>query len=254
MRLKNTGRVVPRLSRLLVPPGKADTCGKRFDWELGSLPQGYDHKYIYSHRGYNLKATDMQAAVGVAQLKKLPGFISARRRNWQRLRGWPGGPREFFNSCRGQPPPAASRVGRLHSVRPAAPFTRHDLVTHLNSRKIATRQLFAGNLLCQPAFEDIPHRVVGELANTNRASWPTRFGSESIQASQARCATLCWRRFTALSPNVRDVSTGGEFALTTTMAALLLPRKAIPRNGIAEPALQIVLRPPAYFRARLVRT
>jgi CDP-6-deoxy-D-xylo-4-hexulose-3-dehydrase len=148
-------------------PGKADTCGTRFDWQLGDLPCGYDHKYIYSHVGYNLKATDMQAAVGVSQLKKLPGFIEARKRNWRRLRDGLASLEEFLIL----PEPTAhsdpSWFGFAITVRQDAPFTRQALIQFLESRRIGTRLLFGGNLLRQPAYQHIPHRVVGELVNTD---------------------------------------------------------------------------------------
>jgi CDP-6-deoxy-D-xylo-4-hexulose-3-dehydrase len=150
-------------------PGKDNTCGKRFDWQLGSLPHGYDHKYIYSHIGYNLKATDMQAAVGVAQLKKLPGFIAARRRNWARLRA---GLQPFAEHLILPAPTAGSEpswFGFLLCVRDGQPFDRNQLVRYLESRKIATRQLFGGNLLNQPAYEGVVHRVVGDLRHTRSA-------------------------------------------------------------------------------------
>jgi CDP-4-dehydro-6-deoxyglucose reductase, E1 len=150
-------------------PGKADTCGKRFDWQLGDLPHGYDHKYIYSHIGYNLKATDMQAAVGVAQLKKLPAFIAARKRNWQRLHDGLHAHDDVLILPRATPGSDPSWFGFAVSVRPEAPFTRVDLVRFLESRRIGTRLLFAGNLLKQPAYRGITHRVVGDLANTDFA-------------------------------------------------------------------------------------
>ena len=148
-------------------PGKENTCGRRFDWQLGDLPYGYDHKYIYSHIGYNLKATDMQAAVGVAQLKKLPGFVEARRRNWARLREGLADLSEHFLLPEPTPGSDPSWFGFVLSVRTDAPFTRNDFVQFLDSRRIATRQVFAGNLLRQPAYEGMPHRVVGDLANTD---------------------------------------------------------------------------------------
>jgi CDP-6-deoxy-D-xylo-4-hexulose-3-dehydrase len=148
-------------------PGKADTCGKRFDWQLGSLPHGYDHKYIYSHIGYNLKATDMQAAVGVSQLKKLSRFVEARRRNWQRLRDGLAALEDVFVLPEATDGADPSWFGFALTVRPQAPFTRHALVQHLESRRIGTRQLFAGNLLRQPAFVGVPHRVIGPLPNTD---------------------------------------------------------------------------------------
>jgi len=150
-------------------PGAADTCGKRFDWRLGELPHGYDHKYIYSHIGYNLKLSDMQAAVGVAQLKKLPRFIEARRCNWRRLYE---GLAEFGDVLQRPVPTPHSDpcwFGFLLAVRPQAPFDRPELIRFLESRKIATRLLFGGNLLRQPAYRTIAHRVVGDLDNTDAA-------------------------------------------------------------------------------------
>ncbi len=148
-------------------PGKANTCGKRFGWKLGDLPQGYDHKYIYSHIGYNMKATDMQAAVGVAQLKKLPSFMERRKRNWQRLREGLQSLEEFFILPEATPGSEPSWFGFLLTIRPGAPFTRQELVRHLEDRNIGTRLLFAGNLLKQPAYQSVPRRVVGELSNTD---------------------------------------------------------------------------------------
>lgn len=148
-------------------PGKDNTCGKRFDWQLGDLPCGYDHKYTYSHVGYNLKATDMQAAVGVAQLAKLPGFIEARRRNFQILKEGMRDLEEFFILPEATPNSEPSWFGFPLAVRPDAPFTRDQVVRELESRKIGTRLMFAGNLLRQPAYRDIRHRVVGELTNSD---------------------------------------------------------------------------------------
>lgn len=147
-------------------PGNDNTCGRRFDWLLGDLPYGYDHKYIYSHVGYNLKATDMQAAVGVAQLDKLPGFVADRRRNWAHLHEGLADV-EHFLLPRATPKSEPSWFGFCITIQPGAPFTRHELVTFLESRKIATRQMFAGNLLRQPAYRDIERRVVGDLANAD---------------------------------------------------------------------------------------
>jgi CDP-6-deoxy-D-xylo-4-hexulose-3-dehydrase len=149
-------------------PGKDDTCGKRFDWALGSLPPGYDHKYTYSHIGYNLKATDLQAAVGVAQLKKLPGFIETRRRNFVRLKNGLRDLEEFFILPQATANSDPSWFGFPMMVRETAPFTRADVVRFLESRKIATRPLFGGNLVRQPAYQHVPHRIVGTLENTDR--------------------------------------------------------------------------------------
>ena len=148
-------------------PGKANTCGQRFDWQLGELPAHYDHKYIYSHIGYNLKLTDMQAAVGVSQLRKLPGFIKARKHNWQHLRAGLEPFREWLLLPEPTEHSDPSWFGFLMTIRPDAPFARHELIRHLEERKIATRLLFAGNVLRQPAYIDSPRRVVGDLANTD---------------------------------------------------------------------------------------
>mgnify|MGYP001420066963 CR=1 FL=1 len=148
-------------------PGADNTCGRRFDWQLGDLPYGYDHKYTYSHIGYNLKMTDMQAAVGVAQFDKLPEFISARKRNWQALHDGLKSLGEHLilpEATEGSDP---SWFGFTITVRPDAPFTRGELVAYLEDRKIATRLLFGGNLIRQPAYRDVEHRVVGDLTNTD---------------------------------------------------------------------------------------
>lgn len=148
-------------------PGMADTCGKRFDWELGTLPQSYDHKYIYSHIGYNLKATDMQAAVGVAQLKKLAGFIQARRRNFQRLFEGLKDLDAFFILPQATPCSDPSWFGFPIGVRLDAPFSRREVIRFLDERQIDTRLLFAGNLTRQPAYRDVEWRAVGNLPNTD---------------------------------------------------------------------------------------
>ncbi len=147
-------------------PGKDNTCGKRFDWQFGDLPHGYDHKYTYSHVGYNLKLTDMQAAVGVAQLEKVDDFIGRRRANAQRLRErlahvpWIALPAELDG---GQ----SSWFGFPIRVLPGAPATRNDVVQRLTERKIGTRLVFAGNLMRQPAYAEVAYRVVGDLRNAD---------------------------------------------------------------------------------------
>lgn len=145
------------------PPGQDDTCGRRFDWQLGELPYGYDHKYVYSHIGYNLKMTDMQAAVGVAQLEKLDGFIEARNRNWRRLREGMASLEEYFILPEATSLSEPSWFGFALTVRNDSPFSRFDVVQHLESRRIGTRQLFGGNLLRQPAYQGYDIRVVGDL-------------------------------------------------------------------------------------------
>lgn len=151
------------------PPGAENTCGRRYDWELGSLPAGYDHKYVYSHIGYNLKATDLQAAIGVAQLDKLDAFVAARRRNWRILREGLSDLEEFFILPAATPGSDPSWFGFLLVVRDDAPFERTALLRFLDSRHIGTRLLFGGNLLCQPAYAGVEHRVVGDLPVTGLA-------------------------------------------------------------------------------------
>ncbi len=149
------------------PPGSDNTCGKRFEWKLGRLPEGYDHKYIYSHIGYNLKMTDLQAAVGLSQLQKLPSFIHKRKENWRFLHEQLKGAEEFFyiqSATEGSEP---SWFGFLMTIKETAPFTRDELVLFLNSRKIATRLLFGGNLTLQPAYLKQRFRVVGSLERTD---------------------------------------------------------------------------------------
>ena len=148
-------------------PGKSNTCGCRFEWKLGDLPAGYDHKYTYSHIGYNLKATDMQAAVGVAQLKKLPAFMAARRENFAKLYTALKNLDDIFLLPEATPFSNPSWFGFPLAVRRDAPVTRNQVVQFLESRKIATRLLFGGNLLRQPAYRDIRRRVIGELPNTD---------------------------------------------------------------------------------------
>jgi len=151
-------------------PGKENTCGKRFDWQLGELPHGYDHKYIYSHVGYNLKATDMQAAVGVAQLKKLPAFIEARKRNFAYLKAGlkDKNVEEHFVLPEATANSDPSWFGFPLLVRETAPFSRNALIEFLNGKKIGTRQLFGGNLVRQPAYADLNYRVVGDLLASDR--------------------------------------------------------------------------------------
>jgi CDP-6-deoxy-D-xylo-4-hexulose-3-dehydrase len=179
--------------------GKDNTCNKRFGWQLGELPRGYDHKYIYSHLGYNLKPLDPQAAIGRVQLRKLPAFIEARRRNWEVLRSGLAGLEEFFEfslpthatawipATQRRGPEAdnsfswdatgartdCSWFGFMLRVRPSAPFSRTALAHHLDEKKVGNRMLFGGNLVRQPAFvqlkRDNPNafRVVGELSGAD---------------------------------------------------------------------------------------
>jgi len=151
-------------------PGKDNTCGKRFDWQLGDLPHGYDHKYTYSHIGYNLKATDMQAAVGVSQLKKLTGFIEKRRANFDYLTERLSTLQDFFMLPQATQNSNPSWFGFPIYVRPAAPFTRDEAVRWLENHNIGTRLLFGGNLLRQPAYRAQNYRVVGDLARADEVT------------------------------------------------------------------------------------
>ena len=148
-------------------PGKENTCGKRFDWQLGGMPRGYDHKYMYSHIGYNLKMTDMQAAVGVSQITKLPEFIAKRRANFHLLRNGLKDLENIFILPEATPNSEPSWFGFPLAIRREAPFSRSRVIAFLEHRKIATRLLFGGNLLRQPAYREVKHRVVGSLANTD---------------------------------------------------------------------------------------
>ena len=147
--------------------GADDTCGKRFDWQLGDLPAGYDHKYTYSHIGYNLKATDMQAAVGLAQLPKLDGFIARRRENFALLHAGLSDLQEFLILPEATPGSQPSWFGFPIALRQDAPFTRNQVVRFLEKHRIATRLLFGGNLVRQPAYKSAPHRVAAPLVNSD---------------------------------------------------------------------------------------
>lgn len=154
--------------------GEENTCNRRFEWQLGDLPLGYDHKYIYSHIGYNLKATDMQAALGLSQLNKLDGFVEARKRNFahlaERFAGVDG-----LILPRATPKSDPSWFGYAITLDPEHPADRKDLMDFLHERNIGTRLIFAGNLMKQPAYKDVDFRVVGDLTNTdivmNRSFW-----------------------------------------------------------------------------------
>lgn len=157
------------------PPGVDNTCKKRFGWKLGTLPHGYDHKYTYSHLGYNLKITDMQAAVGLAQMDRLDSFIDIRRRNFAYLKEVMAQFQEYLILPEATPRSEPSWFGYVLTLRDDAPFDRDDLVKFLNERKIATRLLFGGNLIRQPYMEGRNYRVVGDLTNAdtivNRTFW-----------------------------------------------------------------------------------
>jgi len=146
--------------------GCDNTCFKRFEWQLGDLPEGYDHKYIYSHIGYNLKATDMQAALGVTQLAKLEYFISKRKENFTYLSNSLS-KIEGLSVAVATPNSDPSWFGCPITLDPGHPVIREDLLRFLDSRKIGTRLLFAGNILKQPAYKNVDFRVVGDLVNTD---------------------------------------------------------------------------------------
>ncbi|HEY5541348.1 MAG TPA: DegT/DnrJ/EryC1/StrS family aminotransferase, partial [Coriobacteriia bacterium] len=155
------------------PSGKDNTCGKRFTQQFGTLPVGYDHKYVYSEFGYNFKATDMQAAIGVAQLEKLPEFTAARRYNYARLRELLTPIEDVLIMPEATPGSDPSWFGFLMTVREGTPVTRGALVAALEAGKVQTRMLFAGNMTRQPVFDGMRasgegFRIVGELTNTDR--------------------------------------------------------------------------------------
>jgi CDP-6-deoxy-D-xylo-4-hexulose-3-dehydrase len=148
------------------PTGHDNTCFKRFEWQLGDLPKGYDHKYIYSHIGYNLKATDMQAALGLSQLKKLDIFVARRKENFQTLKHSLSDIESFIMpeaTAKSDP----SWFGFPITIHPDSGLDRTALLRHLDEKKIGTRLLFAGNLLKQPAYRGIEHRVIGNLENSD---------------------------------------------------------------------------------------
>ncbi len=148
-------------------PGKDNTCGKRFCWKLGDLPEGYDHKYTYSHLGYNLKITDMQAACGLAQMDKLDSFVQARKDNFAYLRNRLSSCEEFLILPEAAPNSDPSWFGFLMTIRPESDVRRVDLINYLDQNKIGTRLLFAGNLTRQPYMLRRNFRISGELTNTD---------------------------------------------------------------------------------------
>ncbi|HPV50211.1 MAG TPA: lipopolysaccharide biosynthesis protein RfbH, partial [Smithellaceae bacterium] len=155
------------------PSGCDNTCKKRFEWELGELPHGYDHKFIYSHFGYNLKVTDMQAAIGCAQLAKLPAFAEARKRNWKLLREGLADLSDVFILPEATQNSDPSWFGFLMTIRDNAPFSREAIVNHLEANKIQTRMLFSGNIIKHPCFDEMRqsqkgYRVAGSLETTDK--------------------------------------------------------------------------------------
>ena len=148
-------------------PGKDNTCGKRFCWKLGDLPEGYDHKYTYAHAGYNLKITDMQAACGLAQMDKLEGFIQARKDNFKYLYERLQSCQDFLILPEATPNSDPSWFGFLMTIKPEANIRRVDLLSYLDQEKIGTRLLFAGNLTRQPYMQGRNYRVSGDLKHTD---------------------------------------------------------------------------------------
>jgi len=148
-------------------PGCDNTCGKRFSWKMGDLPAGYDHKYVYSNIGYNLKVTDMQAAVGVAQLAKLPGFIKARMENFAYYEKRLSEHGEYFIMPSRHPKAKPSPFGFPLTVKNGAPFSRNDIVSFLEAGRIETRMLFGGNLARQPAYRNRKFEKIGSLGNSD---------------------------------------------------------------------------------------
>ena len=177
--------------------GENNTCGKRFAQQFGTLPYGYDHKYVYSHIGYNVKVTDMQAAVGVAQLGKLEKFISLRKGNFQKLYNLLEPYQDRLILPHATPNSDPSWFGFVLTVRDKAGFTRNELTRFLEANRIETRNLFSGNLLRQPAFMDIEHRVVGDLANTDLITERTFFIGvyPGIDESQLEYISSVFARF-----------------------------------------------------------
>ena len=149
------------------PPGCDNTCGTRFDRQLGDMPEGYDHKYVYSHLGYNLKITDMQAACGLAQLKKLPNFIEKRKQNFAYLKERLANLSHVLSIAQPTSGSDPSWFGFPITLKEDCGVERVDLLRHLDAKKIGSRLLFAGNLVRQPYFKDVEYRVVGELTNTD---------------------------------------------------------------------------------------
>ncbi len=182
--------------------GKDNSCGRRFSQQLGQLPTGYDHKYIYSHVGYNLKATEMQAAIGVAQMARLDGFVAARKENFRKLRAHLGDLEQQLHLPQATPRSDPSWFAFPVTLRPEVEASREALVTFLERKKVHTRNLFSGNLLCHPAFEAIEHRVVSDLENTDRIMHDTFFVGvyPGLKDEHLEYMSACLREFFGVRP------------------------------------------------------
>lgn len=167
------------------PSGKDNTCGNRFGQQFGELPFGYDHKYVYSHFGYNLKATDMQAAIGCAQLEKLPGFISARKKNWQLLRDGLAGLEDRLILPEATANSDPSWFGFLLTVREGSRLSRERLVNHLEGKGIQTRMLFAGNLIKHPCFDEMRKNGTGYRVVPNSTIQPFNLSTRAAQLNSS---------------------------------------------------------------------
>jgi len=177
--------------------GENNTCGKRFSQQFGTLPYGYDHKYVYSHIGYNLKVTDMQAAVGVAQFHKLENFVARRKENFQKIYALLKPYEDRLILPKATPNSDPSWFGFVITVRNDAGFSRNDLTRFLEANHVETRNLFSGNLLRQPAYTNIEHRVVGDLTNTDIITERTFFIGvyPGIDESQVEYVSSVFKRF-----------------------------------------------------------
>ena len=147
--------------------GHDNTCNKRFDWKLGDLPYGYDHKFTYSNIGYNLKATDLQASIGCAQIDKLDEFIKIRKNNWKKIDNFISNYEKYFIRHKPTKNSDPSWFGYALTIQNNKYFSRDDLVNHLNEKRIATRLMFGGNLIKQPAYKNMNYIVSGDLQNAD---------------------------------------------------------------------------------------
>lgn len=147
--------------------GHDNTCNKRYDWQLGELPYGYDHKFTYSNIGYNLKATDLQASIGVAQMDKLETFILKRKHNWNTINEYISKQQDYFIPHTPTEDSSPSWFGYAITVKEKAPFNRDELIKFLNENRIDTRLMFGGNLIKQPAYANKNYKIIGKLENAD---------------------------------------------------------------------------------------